>query len=269
MIDLHCHILPGLDDGAERLEESVEMARAAEEDGIEKIVATPHLFRDNLAYEDLSIIEEKKEELNQALKTNNINVEIFAGAEVNISHHLLEQIRENRSYLTLHQSSFMFVEFPPDHVFSGVKELFFELMSEGITPIIAHPERNSVFIHHPGPLYELLQMGALAQANSGSFLGMYGSTVESAVLRLLQLNLIQFIGSDGHNSRSKAPRLSEAVKIAASLIGEERAKALVKENPQAVLDDQQIPDFPEPINPEEKERKLRVKLPSFLGRDKK
>ena len=269
MIDLHCHILPGLDDGSERLEESIEMARAAEEDGIEKIVATPHLFRDNLDYEDLSIIEEKKDELNQALRTNNIKVEILAGAEVNISHHLLEQIRENRSYLTLHQSSYMFVEFPPDHVFSGVKELFFELMSEGITPIIAHPERNSVFIHHPGSLYELLQMGALAQANSGSFLGSYGSTVESAVLRLLQLNMIQFIGSDGHNSRSKAPRLSEAVKIAASLIGEERAKALVKENPQAVLDDQQIPDFPEPIHPEEKERKLRIKLPSFLGRDKK
>jgi len=269
MIDLHCHILPGLDDGAEHLEESIGMARVAEKDGIEKIVATPHLFRDNLAYEDLDIIEEKKEELNQALKTNNIDVEILAGAEVNISHHLIEQIRENRSSLTLHQSSFMFVEFPPDHVFSGVKELFFELMSEGITPIIAHPERNSVFIHHPGSLYELLQMGALAQANSGSFTGIYGRTVREAVLRLLQLNFIQFIGSDGHNSRSKAPRLSEAANMAASIIGEERAKAMVKENPQAVLDDQQIPYFSEPVNPEEKERKLRVKLPGFLGRDKK
>lgn len=269
MIDLHCHILPGLDDGADRLEESIGMARVAENDGIEKIVATPHLFRDNLAYEDLSIIEEKKEELNQALQTNNIKVEILAGAEVNISHNLIEEIRKNRSHLTLHQSSYMFVEFPPDHVFSGAKELFFELMSEGINPIIAHPERNSVFIHHPGSLYELLQMGVLAQANSGSFSGMYGSTVKSAVLRLLQLNLIQFIGSDGHNSRSKAPRLSEAVTIAASIVGEERAKALVKENPQAVLDDQQIPCFPEPINPEEKQRKLRVKLPGFLGRYKK
>jgi protein-tyrosine phosphatase len=269
MIDLHCHILPGLDDGAERLEESIEMARIAEKDGIEKIVATPHLFRDNLGYGDLSIIEEKKEELNQALKANDIKVEILAGAEVNISHNLIEQIRENRSHLTLHQSSYMFVEFPPDHVFSGVKELFFELMSEGINPIIAHPERNSVFIHHPGSLYELLQMGALAQANSGSFLGRYGRTVESAVLRLLQLNLIQFIGSDGHNTRSKAPRLSEAVSMAASLIGEEGARALVKENPQAVLDDQPISYFPEPVNPEEKEKKLRVKLPSFLGRNKK
>ena len=164
MIDLHCHILPGLDDGAKSLEEAVEMARIAEEEGIERIVATPHLFRENILYEDLGIIEEKRKELHRALETGNIHVQLFCGAEVHIAHNLMEEIRKNRSSLVINRSSYMFVEFPSRHVFSGVKELFFEMMSEGIIPIIAHPERNSEFVRNPSFLYELIQTGALAQA---------------------------------------------------------------------------------------------------------
>jgi protein-tyrosine phosphatase len=158
MIDLHSHILPGLDDGAQSMEESLEMAKIAERDGVEKIVATPHLFRGNFIYEDLGIIgnfiyedlgiiEIKRSELSQVLKENNIHVEILAGAEVHVSHNLIDEIRKNRENLVLNQSSYMVVEFPSDLIFSGAKNLFFELMSEGIIPIIAHPERNSVFIH--------------------------------------------------------------------------------------------------------------------------
>jgi protein-tyrosine phosphatase len=262
MIDLHCHILPGLDDGARSLEEAVKMARIAEQDGIEKIVATPHLFRDNLNYEDLSIIEKKKNELNLVLQKNKINVEILSGAEVHVSHGLLDEIRKNRDSLTLHESSYMFTEFPPDHVFSGVKQLFFELMNEGIIPIIAHPERNSVFTRNPVLLFELIQMGALGQANSGSFIGMYGRKVREAVFRFLELNLIHIIGSDGHNSRSQAPRLSEAARMAEELTGE-KAKALVRDNPQAVVDNQELPYTPEPVDPKEKEKKLMIKIPFF------
>ena len=259
MIDLHCHILPDLDDGAQSLKEAVEMARIAENEGIEKIVATPHLFRDNFVHEDLSIIKERHRKLSKALKAENIHVEILSGAEVHISHNLIEEIRKNRSYLVLNKSSYMAVEFPSDHVFSGVKELFFELMSEGIIPIIAHPERNSVFARNSGFLYELIQKGALAQANSGSFSGVYGREVEEAVFCFLELNLIHFIGSDGHNKRSLAPRLSEAVKRAEITLGKERSRALVLDNPRAVIENREIPFLADPINPEEK--KLRLKIP--------
>ncbi len=227
MIDLHSHILPGLDDGARSTEESLEMARIAERDGVEKIVATPHLFRGNFIHEDLSIIENKRSELSQALKENNIRVEILAGAEVHISHNLIDEIRKNRENLVLSQSSYMFVEFPSDLIFSGAKNLFFELMSEGIIPIIAHPERNSVFIHNPSLLYELIQMGGLSQANSGSFSGLYGRRVEEAVLHFLELNFIHFIASDSHNAHSVVSRLSEAMKRARMIVGEEKARALV------------------------------------------
>ena len=264
MIDLHSHILPGIDDGAKSTEESLEMARMAERDGIEKMVATPHLFRGDFIYEDSGIIEKKREELSQALKENNIQVQIFTGAEVHISHNLIDEIRKNRENLVLNNSSYMFVEFPSDHVFSGVKALFFELMSEEITPIISHPERNSVFRYSPSLLYELIQMGGLAQVNSGSFSGLYGRRSEEAVLHFLELNLIHFIASDCHNTRSIVPRLSEAVREAEMILGKEKAHALVKDNPQAVLDDEEIPYLPDPINPREKEKSFKINIPNIF-----
>jgi len=267
MIDLHCHILPGLDDGAQSLEEAVEMAKMAEEDGIEKIVATPHFFRGSFFYEDLSLIEEKRRQFSQALKNNNIRVDILSGGEVHISHNLIDEISRNKAFLVLNNSSYMFVEFPAGHIYSSVKELFFELISGGIIPIIAHPERNAVFQQNPSLLYDLIQMGGLAQANSGSFTGMYGREVETASFRFLNLNLIHFIGSDGHNSRSMPPKLSEARKRAGAIVGEEIARAFVKDNPQAVVNNLELPCLPEPVNPEEQRKKFRVKIHDFFRRE--
>jgi protein-tyrosine phosphatase len=269
MIDLHCHILPGLDDGAKTLDEALEMVRIAESEGIKTIVATPHLFRGNFATRDFVSIEEKRRELSEALKENNISVEVLAGAEVHISHNLIDEIRKSRGNLVLNGSSYMFVEFPSEHIYSGVKNLFFDLMSEGIIPIIAHPERNSVFIQNPGILYDLISMGALAQANSGSFSGLYGDKSAEFVLRLLEWNLIHFVASDGHSPHSIPPRLSEAVKKAEALVGKERASALVNDNPRAVLEDKEMPSLLPPADPRKSKKSFRIKIPDFLKRDRK
>jgi len=268
MIDLHAHILPGLDDGACDLDEAVEMARIAEEDGITKNVGTPHLFHQARSiYDDIQIIEEKWCELKKAIKKEGLSLEVFRGAEVFITHNLMDEIRKHRENLVLNNSSYMFIEFPSDHVFSGVKHLFFEMMSERITPIIAHPERNSVFVRNTGLLYELVQMGGLCQANSGSFSGFYGNTAQQGAYSFLKLNLIHFVASDCHNSRSMAPKLSGAAKILEELKGKETAQALLVDNPQAVLDDRPIPYHPEAVDPEEKEKSLKIKLPKiFRGR---
>jgi len=264
MIDLHCHILPGLDDGAGTLDDALDMARRAEEEGIRTIVATPHVYRESVNWKDFSIIEEKRRELEEALDVNNIKVQILCGAEVHIFHGLIEAVRKNRSSLVLNGSSYMFVEFPPNHVFAGIKKLFFNLMSEGIIPIIAHPERNSVFVQNPTLLYELVQLGALTQVNSGSFLGLYGDRAREAVFTQLDLNLVHFIGSDGHSAHSLSTRMKDAVERAGMIIGERRALALVKENPQAVIADQPLMSLEPPIPPQEKERPLRVRIPAFL-----
>jgi protein-tyrosine phosphatase len=268
MIDLHCHILPGLDDGAQNLQEAIAMAKMAEKDGVEKIVATPHLFRGHAHLKDLSLIEEKREELSRALEENNIHLEILRGAEVHISHNLIQEIRKNKKDLVLNKSSYLFIEFPSDHVFSGAKNLLFDLMNEGLTPIIAHPERNSVFIRNPDFLYELIQMGSLSQANSGSFLGIYGVRTAEAVSRFLKLGLIHFIASDGHNTRSIVPRLSEAIKKIEGIMGEEKARYFVQENPLAVLENREPPYLPSATNPKEKEKSFYLKIPTLLRRKK-
>jgi len=268
MIDLHCHILPGLDDGAKSLEESLDMARIAAGEGIVTVVATPHLFRWNLAIEDIVSVEERRRDLCDALGKNGIPIEIKAGAEVHISHNLVEELRTNRRHLVINNSSYMFLEFPSAHIFPGVKKLIFDLMSEGIIPIIAHPERNYGFVKNPSLLHDLVQMGALAQANGGSLTGLYGRRAAEAAVRFLTWNLIHFLASDGHHPNSIPPRLSEAVKRAEAAVGKDEARHLVVDNPEAVLEDRHIPYLPPPKDPRKSKRSFHIQIPSFLTRIK-
>ena len=264
MIDIHCHILPGLDDGAQTMEDALGMATAAGKDGISGIVATPHLFRSGFGNGDFEEIEEKRKILKARLKESQIDVKIFPGAEVHISHNLLDEIRKNRKYLVLNRSSYLLVEFPTDHIFSGVKSLFFELMSDGVTPIIAHPERNTVFMRHPELLSDFVRMGALAQANSGSFLGVYGTNVQMTAVKFLELNLFHFMGSDGHRVGFIKSGLSEALRVVSRIVGEKEGRALVDQNPRAVLVDEVLPYLPDPIDPRSRRKSVRIKIPSFF-----
>ena len=268
MIDLHCHILPGVDDGSRSLEESLAMARIAASDGIATMVATPHLFRGNFESVDVAFIEERRRELRDALSNNGLRIEVKAGAEVHITHNLIEHVRTNRGSLVINDSSYMFIEFPSSHVFPGVKDFIFDLMSEGITPIIAHPERNYGFAQNPRLLYELVQMGVLAQANGGSLTGLYGRSVAKTAVRFLTWNLIHFLASDGHHPRSIPPRLAEAAKRAEAVVGKEEARHLVVENPRAVLDDRPIPYLPSPRDPEKMKRSFHIRIPSFFRKIK-
>jgi len=263
MIDIHSHILSGLDDGAQSLEESIEMAKIAAEDGITKIVATPHMFRNNFDGKNIEEINKARRELEASLQENDIEIELFIGAEVHISHNLIDEIKKNRTNMVINSSQYLLVEFPMSHIFSGIRELFFELMSEGIIPIIAHPERNRVFMESPSFLFEMLRMGVLTQANSGSFLGFYGRRVAEAANRFLSWNFIHFVGSDSHNERSMAPRLSEAVYALEKKIGQDSARTLVLDNPQAVLDGQEMVYHPEPENPEKDSKSFKINLPIF------
>ena len=266
MIDLHCHILPGVDDGAKTLDDAVEMGRCAWEDGIEKIVATPHMYRENISHVGFASIGEKRVDLRKSLEKNDIPLDLLDGAEVYVTHHLLDEIRQNRMSLVINRGSYMFVEFPQEHVFAGVKDLFFDLMNERIIPIIAHPERNTGFVRKPTLLYELIRMGARVQSNGGSFLGWYGRSAEENAFKFLRYRFIHFVASDGHGVRSIPPRLSEAVKKIALVVGEEKALMMVQDNPQAVIDDRQLSYLPDPQDPGGLKKSFRFKMPKLLKR---
>ena len=266
MIDIHSHILPGLDDGAESLEESLNMARMAEADGISKMVATPHLFRGSFVNNGLDIIEKKKNELQKLMRSEGIGLELFHGTEVYVTHNLIEKVIKERENLVVNHGNNMLIEFPSGHIFSGVKNLIFDIMTEGIQIIIVHPERNRVFQNDPDFLCQLINMGSLCQANSGSFTGRYGREVQETVFRFLDWSYLHFLGSDCHNTRSLSPNLSLAREKIKELAGEEIAQALVLDNPQAMLAGEEIPYHPEPQAPKNKARSLKIKLPHLFSK---
>lgn len=266
MIDIHCHILPGIDDGASDVEEFLKMARFAEQDGVETIIATPHVFRSPFIQKNLFSIQEKWSELAPVLKTNNIQIELLLGSEVHFVHDLKNALKVNYPYFGLNRGSYMIIEFPSNHVFSGVKELFFELASNGLNLIIAHPERNSIFMRDPALLYDLIRMGVFTQANCGSFSRLYGTRIQETAIRFLEWNFYHFLASDSHGRHKKSTSLSRAFRKIQELVGEEEALALVEHNPKAVVEDRSIPYFQDPVNPAHKKKTFFIKIP-VLSRD--
>jgi protein-tyrosine phosphatase len=248
MIDLHTHLLPDWDDGAKDWEETLAMVRAAEKDGITKIGLTPHLYRLTKYGDDLGLFERRMKDFR--LWANRMPIAFFQGAEVYINDQIVENIKKNN--LTVNNSSYVFVEFPFDSVMEGVRNLFYRILLEGHIPIISHPERNIVFARRPGLLFDLIRIGALAQVTAKSILGGFGSEARQTAEVFLKHNLVHLIASDAHDSDHRLPLLKRAVEKAMKIVNEEKALGMVTEIPQAILDNQVIPDYGEPLNPQTK-----------------
>jgi protein-tyrosine phosphatase len=248
MIDLHTHILPDWDDGAADWETAERMLALAWEDGIGRICLTPHIYRQTKHGDDPEALRERiKEFIGKAKRSL---IELYAGAEVHIHPGMAQNIKEHG--LVVNGSRYVFIEFPAEHVPDGTPELIFQITIRGFVPIISHPERNAVFANRPGVLFELVGMGALGQVTAQSLTGGFGRKTRDAAERLLKLNLVHLIASDAHNAEERLPRLSAAVKRAAKVVGEEKAEAMVTDVPAAILEDREIPDLGDPIDPDRK-----------------
>ncbi|MBW1935575.1 MAG: hypothetical protein JRI84_08510 [Deltaproteobacteria bacterium] len=243
MIDLHTHLLPDWDDGARNWEDTVKMAKMAGKDGVEKIVLTPHVYRLGKYGDDFGVLKSRLKELEFVV--DNLPVEVYMGAEVFVHHEMLEGIKKHQ--LTINGSDYVFIEFPPENVPSGVRDLFYRLMLEGFIPIISHPERNMFFGERPEFLYELVEMGSLAQVTTHSLAGRLGRRAKRTARLFLEHNLVHVIASDAHDPVKRPPLLSEGVKAAARIVGEAKAKAMVTEIPEAILNNDLIPDWGDPI----------------------
>ena len=244
MIDLHTHLLPDWDDGAESWAEMYKMAKVAEKDGIKKIVLTPHIFRLSKYRNDLGVLELRMAQFKE--KAAELPIEFYRGAEVFVHHEMVERIKENN--LTINGTDYVFVEFPADYVFAGVRDLFYQLMLDGFIPIISHPERNLAFAENPELLYELIKMGSLAQVTTKSLTGEFGRETKRVARLFLEHNLVHIIASDAHDAEKRPPVLSAGAKEAAKVVGEERAMAMVTTVPQAILNNECIPDLGDPIH---------------------
>lgn len=248
MIDLHCHILPGVDDGSGSQVESLSMARKAVEDGIHTIVATPHTLN-GIYTNPAKEVTSKVASLQQALSDNYIELRLYAGADVHLCPRMLERIEIGEAGTINNAKNYILLELPSQAIPPAVKDEIFTLMVNGITPIITHPERNPIIQHDMNILYELVRMGALCQITAMSITGDFGATVMQCAQRLLTHRLVHVIASDAHSADTRPPVLSAAVEAAAEIMGSyEHSQRMVTEVPAAILSGDVI-EISEPTRP--------------------
>ena len=211
MIDLHNHILPNVDDGACGLHETIEMLQIAVKDGIHTIIATPHYCVPRYRVPQ-KIIQEKVRQINNLAKQHGLPIEIFPGREMMLDTTILNTIKQEVT-CTLAGTDYMLIELPMYEWKDYYRDIIYELHVMGYVPILAHAERYPYFWEEPSKINDLLQEGVLIQINSGSVLGMWGKTVQKTTRTFLKHGIVQFIGSDAHNSKERPPTLSKAVSV--------------------------------------------------------
>jgi protein-tyrosine phosphatase len=236
VIDIHSHILPEIDDGARSLGEAVDMAGIAAEDGIEFMVATPHMFNGLSPNPEPTEIFDRVGTLNEAIKSG---LKILPGNEVHVSHEIVEQARDNR-VTRINAGSYMLVEFPQLTIPVGAEELFYKLLLQGVRPILVHPERNAQIQVSPGIVSRFIERGVYIQVTAMSVTGEFGPAAKMTADALLRHNCVHFLATDTHRTKSRPPILSRARDAAAELIGPDQARALVEDNPRAVINSEAL-----------------------------
>lgn len=240
MIDIHSHILPGIDDGASSLEESLAMARIAVDDGIRVMVATPHVIT-GLYPNTREVILAAIGKLQRVLLENDISLSILPGAEYHLEPDLSKRMARGELLTVNDAGRYLLVEPPAALVPEYTGKVFYELQLQGVTPIIAHPERNVDFAREPDLLHELVSHGALVQITAGSLTGLLGSAAAATARAFLKQGCVHFIATDAHTAGDhRAPVLSDAAKEAVRLADEEEGQNLVTGNPARAIRGERI-----------------------------
>jgi protein-tyrosine phosphatase len=245
MIDLHSHILPGVDDGAKSLDVSIEMARMAVDDGIEVMACTPH-FMPGMYDNEANDVRRRVAALNEALLQNNINLAVVTGSDAHIRPDFLSCVR-NGEILTLHDSRYVLFEPPHNVMPQRLEDLLFNITVSGFVPILTHPERLKWIEQNYAVMEKLARSGVWMQITSGSLTGRFGSRPQYWGKRMLAEGLVSILATDAHNTRSRPPLLAEGFEIAKSELGVDEAINLVVTRPECVLENvspDQVPQLP-------------------------
>ena len=240
MVDIHCHILPGLDDGADSMETAVEMGEMAVADGITHIVGTPH-SNDRYPF-DPAAIRALREEL-QAKFVGRL--QFATGCDFHLSYENLQDIRGNLAKYTINQKNYLLVELADYAIPPSMEQTLHQLHLAGLRPIITHPERNPLVKANADRLHTWVNQGCYVQVTAGSLLGRFGPSSKAAAEKWLAENCIHFIASDAHNTSSRPLKLREAFDQVAEFKGAEVAEALFTRNPLAAFEGRELPYVPE------------------------
>jgi protein-tyrosine phosphatase len=258
MVDIHHHLLPGLDDGSTDLETSLAMIRMAAADGITHIAATPHA---NTRYTfDVARNEELLQTLREKLATEGVKITLGRGCDFHLSYDNIQDAREHPRKYTLNGHEYLLIELPDFSIPRQLDESFYELRLAGMTPILTHPERNPTLQNKPERLAEWIRQGMLVQVTTSSVLGHMGKAAERVSHRLLTDRWVHFLATDAHNLKHRPPKMREACELVASKYGEAYAQRICTDNPLAAFEGRPLPTQDEPLN------LFETKKPSFFAK---
>lgn len=232
MIDIHSHILPGLDDGAQDWRDALNLARAAAAEGITTIVATPH-HANGVYTNDASAVGSAVDEMNDRLAAEGISLTVRPGQEIRIHDDLLEAWSRGE-LLTLAGSRYVLIELPSSRIPRGTLDLLHELKLMNLSPIIAHPERNAEIASHPERLAELVAAGACGQVTTHSLMGGFGRRIERIAWGLCRRGLIHLVSSDAHHVEKRGFLLRESYSKVSNVLGD-NFELFFRKNAEAVL----------------------------------
>lgn len=209
MIDLHCHLLPGVDDGSKSLEISLKMAEEAVENGITHALLTPHHMNGVYVNHKADVLR-MTSDFQSALDEHEIELTVFPGQEVRINGELLDALNNDDILFADEDNQYLMLEFPDDDVPAYTMDMIFQLQQRGIIPVVVHPERNTKIMRHPELLYEMLEKGCLSQITASSYVGTFGEKVEKFSRQLIAANQGYVFASDAHNLPGRKYEMRQA-----------------------------------------------------------
>jgi protein-tyrosine phosphatase len=228
MVDIHSHVLYGLDDGAKTREQSVEMLDIAERSGTTDIVATPHANGQYAFRPD--VIAERIAELSALT-----SVRIHPGCDFHLQFDNIEEALADPGKFTINHKAYLLVEFPGMSIFTETDAILERLLDGGMVPIISHPERNAALQRRLDDLARWVERGCYVQVTAASYTGLFGRAAKTCAHELIERGLTHFVASDAHDGRTRTPSLREAYTLLADRWGEDAIRPLFEENPRAVL----------------------------------
>lgn len=232
MIDIHCHILPGLDDGAKDMGEALEMCRVAQADGIGTIVATPHCRNGTYHNREKTILP-VLDQMQEAVDKAGLTLRLLPGADLHIHPELITFLQQNPRLLL--GGRYFLLELPAQSIPPYTREFIFKSLLAGYVPIITHPERNTVLQSDDHVIIDWVNAGALIQITAMSVTGDFGHQVQDCALKWVRSGLVHVIATDAHSAQRRPPVLSRTVKVLEESIGAEQTQTIIHDNPTKIL----------------------------------
>lgn len=239
MVDVHCHILPGLDDGPQDSEVSLAMAETAIADGITHVVATPHASNEYRF--DYLRVRELRDELQLKIGGRLL---LATGCDFHLNPENLASLREDPPRYCVNQHDYLLVEFNEYSIPPSMDQTLHEIQLLGLRPVITHPERNAILRLQAERLAKWVRLGCRVQVTAGSLLGVFGASAQKDAMRWTAEGIVHIVASDAHNTRGRPLKLRAAFDLVCEQFGEEKARALFVENPMAALEGRELPHVP-------------------------